>query len=142
MFSLAWNTIFTGYWEVLVLDFSEIGNTYCLFWARKLMERWYLLIAEKFLLFWTFLRWKIRSLWAKKLMERWYLLITEKFLFWTIWRWEMRSFFELKIWRKDDIYLLSLWKAERSVSIVQVILKLFAELVRSRSIQKGKLIFL
>ena len=96
MFSLVWNTIFTVYWEVLVLDFSEIGNTYCLFWSRKLMERWYLLIAEKFLLFWTFLRWKIRSLWAKKLMERWYLLITEKFLFRTIRRWEMRSFFWAK----------------------------------------------
>ena len=71
------------------------------FWAKRLMERWYLLITEKFL-FWSFRRWKIRSFfqpkrwwkgyiyrllkrscfelpgdakyglfWVKKLMERW-----------------------------------------------------------------------
>ena len=34
--------IFTDYLKVLVLTFSEIGNT-VFFWAKKLMERWYLL---------------------------------------------------------------------------------------------------
>ena len=95
--------IFTDYWKVLVLTFSGMGNTVS-FWAKKLMERWYLLITEK-VLFWTFGWWEIRSFlsqevdgriiftgyWevlvlnfsvmgnmvffsVKKLMERWYLL--------------------------------------------------------------------
>ena len=34
------------------------------------------------------------------------LLITEKILFWTFWRWEMRTFFEQKVWCKDYIYLV------------------------------------
>ena len=34
--------IFTDYWKVLVLNFSEVGNT-VFFWVKKLMERWYLL---------------------------------------------------------------------------------------------------
>ena len=51
--------IFTDYWKVLVLIFSGIGNT-VLFWAKKVMERWYLLIPEKFL-FWFFREWEIRS---------------------------------------------------------------------------------
>ena len=33
--------IFTGYWEVLVSNFSVMGNT-ILFSAKKLTERWYL----------------------------------------------------------------------------------------------------
>ena len=95
--------IFTDYWKVLVLIFSGIGNT-VLFWVKKVMERWYLLIPEKFL-FWFFREWEIRSFFqsrswwkddiywflrsscfeifgdgkydllsSKKLMERWYLL--------------------------------------------------------------------
>ena len=66
------NMIFTDYWKVLVLIFSEMGNT-VFSWAKKLIERWYLLITEK-VLFWTFLWWEIRSFfWVKKLMDRWYL---------------------------------------------------------------------
>ena len=34
--------IFTGYWEVLLLNFSVMGNT-VFFSVKKLMERWYLL---------------------------------------------------------------------------------------------------
>ena len=96
------NMIFTDYWKVLVLTFSEMGNT-VFSWAKNLTEIWYLLITGKFL-FWTF-RWRgiryffeSRSWWkndiywllrssffelfserkygvfsAKKLMERWYL---------------------------------------------------------------------
>ena len=88
-FSLAWNIIFSDNWKVLVLKFLgiknmaflskkvdgnmiftdcgkvpvlillEIGNT-IFSWAKKLIERWYLLINEKNL-FWTFWWWKIRS---------------------------------------------------------------------------------
>ena len=38
--------------------FLEIKKWY--FWAKKLMEIWYLLITEKFL-FWSFREWEIRS---------------------------------------------------------------------------------
>ena len=46
------NMIFTDYWKILVLIFSEMGNT-VFSWAKKLIERWYLLITEK-VLFWIF----------------------------------------------------------------------------------------
>ena len=88
--------IFTDYWNALVLNFSGIENTtffeakswwkddiywllksscfevfrdgICgLFWCKKLMERWYLLITEKFL-FWAFRWWEIWSFLARKLM--------------------------------------------------------------------------
>ena len=58
------NMIFTDYWKVLVLNFSVMGNT-VFFWAKKLMERWYLLVTEKFL-FWTFRWWEIRSFFQPK----------------------------------------------------------------------------
>ena len=56
--------IFTGYWKVLVLNFSVMGNT-VFFWVKKLMERWYLLVTDKFL-FWTFRWWEIRSFFTQK----------------------------------------------------------------------------
>ena len=43
--------------------------------------------------------------WNKESLEI-YLLITEKFLFWAFWEREIRSFFEINGWRKDDIYWL------------------------------------
>ena len=87
--------IFTGHWKVLVLTISEMGNTvvfepkrwwkddiywllkissfhqfgngkYGLFWAKRMMERWYLLITEKFL-FWMFRWWEIRSFFSQKI---------------------------------------------------------------------------
>ena len=58
------NMIFTDYWKVLVLTFSEMGNT-VFFWVKKLMEKWYLLVTEKFL-FWTFRWWEIRSFFQPK----------------------------------------------------------------------------
>ena len=101
------NMIFTGYWKVLLLTFSEMGNT-VISWAKKLTEIWCLLITRKFL-FWAF-RWlEIRSFFrVKKLIERWYLLVTEKFLFWTFRWWEIRSFFQPKSCWKDDIYMVFL----------------------------------
>ena len=86
--------MFTDYWKVLVLSFLEMTNTvffepkswwnddiywllenscfqpsrygkYGHFWAKKLMGRWYLLIAGKFL-FWTFRRREIQSFLSQK----------------------------------------------------------------------------
>ena len=59
--------IFTYYRKVLVLNFSVVGNT-VFFWVKKLMERSYLLVTEKFL-FWTFRWWEIRSFFQPK---RWW----------------------------------------------------------------------
>ena len=56
--------IFTDYWKVLVLNFSVLGNT-GFFWVTKLMERWYLLVPEKFL-FWTFRWWEIQPFVSQK----------------------------------------------------------------------------
>ena len=56
--------IFTDYWRVLVLNFSVMGNT-VFFWVKKLIERWYLLVTEKFL-FWTLRWWEIRSFFQPK----------------------------------------------------------------------------
>ena len=56
--------IFTVYWKFLLFDISEIGNA-VVFWVKKLMERWYLLISGKFL-FWSFWRWEIRSIFEPK----------------------------------------------------------------------------
>ena len=53
------NMIFTDYKTVLVLIFSQMGNT-VFSWAKTLIKRWYLLITEK-VLFWTFQGWRIRS---------------------------------------------------------------------------------
>ena len=53
------NMIFTDYWKVLILFFSEMENT-AFSWAKKLIERWYLLIKEN-ALFWTLRWWKMRS---------------------------------------------------------------------------------
>ena len=93
------------YWLMKSSWFGLFRNRkYGLFWVKKLMKRWYLLITEK-ILFWTFRRWEIRSFFepkswwkdhiywslksscfelfvdgkyglfsAKKMMERWYLL--------------------------------------------------------------------
>ena len=101
--------IFTDYWKVLVLIFSGMENM-VFFWAKKLMERWYLLITESscfelfgdekyglflsqevdgkmiFTGYWevlvlTFRKWEIRSFLSQKLMERQYLLITERSCF-------------------------------------------------------------
>ena len=74
--------IFTGYWKVLVLSFSVLGNT--VFFARKkLMERWYLLVTEKFL-FWA----------------------TGKFLFWAFRWWEIRAFLSQKVDVKVEISMI------------------------------------
>ena len=56
--------VFTDYWKGLLQNFSKMQNT-VIFSAKKLMERWYVLIIEK-VLFWTFQRWEVRSFFERK----------------------------------------------------------------------------
>ena len=55
--------LFTDYWKVVGLNFWEMGNTVFL-WAKKMMERWYLMITEMFL-FWTFQWWETWSFFSQ-----------------------------------------------------------------------------
>ena len=55
--------LFTDYWKVVGLNFWEMGSTVFL-WAKKMMERWYLLITEMFL-FWTFQWWETWSFFSQ-----------------------------------------------------------------------------
>ena len=60
--SLAWNSV---YWLLRSSCFEFFRDRkYGLFWAKRLMEIWYLLIIEKFL-FLTFRKWEIRFFSAK-----------------------------------------------------------------------------
>ena len=59
-----WKDDITDYWKVHVLNFSVMGNK-VFFWVKNLMQRWYLLVTEKFL-FWTFRWWEIRSFFSQK----------------------------------------------------------------------------
>ena len=72
--------IISDRWKVLVFGHFANGK-YGLFRGKKLMERWYLMITEKFLfwttemfLFWFFQWWKCGMFLAKKLVQKWYLL--------------------------------------------------------------------
>ena len=75
------------------------------FWGKKLMERLYLLVTEKFL-FWTFPLWRntvifeAKSKWKDDiywLVKSSYFWATEKFLFWVFRWWEIRPFFSQKV---------------------------------------------
>ena len=100
------NTIFTDYWKVLVLIFSEMRNA--VFLCQKVdgnmvfTDYWKGLVLN-FLVIGNTVFFRV-----KKLIERLYLLVTEKFLFWTFRWWKIRSFFQPKSWWKDDIYLVFL----------------------------------
>ena len=104
IFFLAWIIV---YWLLKSHSFEFFlgGGKYGLFWAKKLMEIWYLLITKKFL-FWTFREWEIRSFFEKKVSEKMTSLITEMLLYWIFWEWKIRYFFESKSWWKDDTYWL------------------------------------
>ena len=99
------------YWLLKSSCFDHFGNgKYGLFWAKRLMERRYLIFTG----YWRVLVLNFSVMgntvffWVKKLMQRWYLLVNEKFLFWTF-RWcKIRSFFQSKSSWKDDIYLIFL----------------------------------
>ena len=54
------------YWLLKMSLFELFGvGKYGLFWVKKLMARWYLLVTEKFL-FWTFPWWEIGSFFQPK----------------------------------------------------------------------------
>ena len=99
------NMIFTDYWKVLVLTFSEMGNTVL---SQKVdgnmifTEYWKVLVLNFLVMRNTVF------FWVKKLMERLYLLVTENFLFWTFWWWEIRSFFSQNVDGKM-IFTWSFW---------------------------------
>ena len=95
------------------------GSKKSIFQRRKLVERWSFYNIYETWIAWSImitdnnkvfvlniLEMKNVVFLSKKLMEMWYLLINKKFLFWSFWEWEIRSFFEPKTWRKDDIYWL------------------------------------
>ena len=84
------NVIFTDYWKVLVLIFSGMGNT-VFFSAKKLMERWYLLVTEKFL-FWTFWWWEIRSFLQPKSWWKDDIYLVFLSFPWYSWAWEIWLF--------------------------------------------------
>ena len=46
-FSLAWNSMLTDHWKVLVLNFSEMDNMVFL-WAKALIEKWYVFGVSEF----------------------------------------------------------------------------------------------
>ena len=83
IFSLAWNTTFTEYGKVLVLNFSEMGNT--VFFDPK---KWC-----KMIFCWA---------WNTTFTDYWKVLVLNF--------WKMRNtvFFCPKSWWKDDIYLVFL----------------------------------
>ena len=95
IFFLAWIIV---YWLLKSHSFEFFwgGGKYGLFWAKKLMEIWYLLITKKFL-FWTFREWEIRSLFETKVSEKMILLATDLLLFWIFRGWKIRHFLKQKV---------------------------------------------
>ena len=126
--------IFTSYWKVLVLTIWTMGNTVffepkrwwkddiywslkssCFdhfgnrkhgrFWAKKMMERWYLLITENFF-FSPVRQWKIRSFLSQKddgkmiFTDYWKVLVLNVSVMGNT------VFFQPKIWWKGDISLV------------------------------------
>ena len=105
--------IFSDYWKVLVLVFARMGNT-VFFWAKKVMERWYLLITEKFL-FWTFRWWEIQCFLSQEVDGKMIFTGYLEILVLNFSVMENTVFFQPKRWWKDDIYLIFLsfpWYSE------------------------------
>ena len=97
--------IFTDYWKVLVLNFSEMGNT-VFFVAKKLMERWYLLITEN-VLFWTFWWWEIWSLFQPKRWRKDKIYLVFSSFPWYSRTWGIWSFVQLSSSEQVRIKLIS-----------------------------------
>ena len=75
------------------------------FWAKKLMEIWYLLITEKFL-FWSFREWEIRPFLRQKVAGKMIFTDYWKVLVLTFSRMGNTSFFWGKKLMENDIYWL------------------------------------
>ena len=91
------NMIFTDYFKVLVLNFLVMGNT-VFFLVKKLMERWYLLVNEKFL-FWTFRWWEIRPFFQPKSWWKGDIYLIFLSFPWYSRTWEIWFFAQRKIYR-------------------------------------------
>ena len=89
--------IFTDYFKVLVLNFLVMGNT-VFFLVKKLMERWYLLVNEKFL-FWTFRWWEIRPFFQPKSWWKGDIYLIFLSFPWYSRTWEIWFFAQRKIYR-------------------------------------------
>ena len=100
------NMIFTNYWNVLLLIFSEMGNT-VFFESRNWWKDdiYWLLKCSCFDLFGN---WKDGLLLRRKVDGKMIFTDDWKFLFWTFWWWEIRSFFESRSWWEDETYLVFL----------------------------------
>ena len=71
IFYISWNTIFTDYWKVLVLNFLEIGNT-VFSSIKKLLERSYLLgVSELSMIFQAFGNMVFRAVLSLLQSARW-----------------------------------------------------------------------
>ena len=106
IFSLAWNK-YHVYWLIKgsCFDFFADGKN-GLFWAKRMMEMWYLLITEK-LFFRPFQRCEIQSFWSQKVDGK---IFTDywKALFLNLSVMGNIVFFEPKSWWKDYMYLVFL----------------------------------
>ena len=102
------------------------------FWAKKLMEIWYLLITEKFL-FWTFRRWDIQSSLKQRVDGS--MIFTDYWIVHVLKFFEMGNtvFFEPKSWWK--MIFTNYWKV--------LVLNFLVMKIRSFFSQKvdGKMIF-
>ena len=92
------------YWLLKGSCFDFFGDEkYGFFWAKKLMEIWYLLIIGKFL-FWSFWECKIRSFFEpKKLWKDDIYWLLKNFCFKLFGDGKYGLFFESKSWWKDDV---------------------------------------
>ena len=108
-----WDDIFFSmeyhvYWSLKSFCFEFFRDKkYGIFWAKKLMEIWYLLITEKFL-FWIFWRWKIWSFLRQKVNGKMKFTGYSKVLVLNFSVMGNTVFFQPKSWWKDDIYLVFL----------------------------------
>ena len=116
--------IFTDYWKVLVLIFSGMENT-VFFWVKKLIERWYLLVTEKFL-FWNFRGWEIRSFFQP---ERWWK--NDIYLVFLSFPWHSRTseiwFFEQ--WNSNRLIKFKIWNYLKNWCLLYTFLRLLLTVI-------------
>ena len=100
------NIIFTDYWKVLVLTFSEMGNTVS-FWAKKVDGKMIFTDYWKFL-FWNFRWWKIRSFFESRSWWKDDIYCLPRRSCFELFGDGKYGLFQPKSWLKDDIYLVFL----------------------------------
>ena len=103
--------IFTDYWNVLVLNFSEKENA--VFFEAKSWWKDDIYQLMKSSCFELFHDGKCSLFWDKKFMKRWYLLITEKFMFsatkkFLFWAFRLLEY-DLFLSQKGDVKVIFVW---------------------------------